>query len=158
MIIINEKRRNNTWSYGRQQQSFEMSNAVFYFSWIRLSIWKMNNSVSFSRKLLLHNAHREPKDWLFAWKPSGSTWLLALMVCVSLQGQTLSHTVTSQHSSSKVEGLRAATPYAVQVRARTVAGYGRYSNPMDFSTSLHSTDSPPPPLQPVLDDLLLQFS
>lgn len=52
----------------------------------------------------------------------------------------MSHTVTSQHSSAKVEGLRAATPYVVQVRARTVAGYGRYSNPMDFSTSLHSTD------------------
>lgn len=53
----------------------------------------------------------------------------------------MSHTVTSQHSSAKVEGLRAATPYVVQVRARTVAGYGRYSNPMDFSTSLHSTDN-----------------
>lgn len=51
----------------------------------------------------------------------------------------MSHTVTSQHSSAKVEGLRAATPYMVQVRARTVAGYGRYSNPMDFSTGLHST-------------------
>ncbi|XP_022610516.1 ephrin type-B receptor 3-like [Seriola dumerili] len=50
----------------------------------------------------------------------------------------MSHTVTAQHSSAKVEGLRAATPYVVQVRARTVAGYGRYSNPMDFSTSLHS--------------------
>lgn len=50
----------------------------------------------------------------------------------------MSHTVTSQQSSANVEGLRAATPYVVQVRARTVAGYGRYSNPMDFSTSLHS--------------------
>lgn len=58
----------------------------------------------------------------------------------------MSHTVTSQHSSAKVEGLRAATSYLVQVRARTVAGYGRYSNPMDFSTSLHSTDNLPPPL------------
>ena len=52
----------------------------------------------------------------------------------------MSHTVTAQHSSAKVEGLRAATPYVVQVRARTVAGYGRYSNPMDFSTSLHSKE------------------
>lgn len=57
-----------------------------------------------------------------------------------LQGQIMSHTVTAQHSSAKVDGLRAATPYVVQVRARTVAGYGRYSNPMDFSTtSLNST-------------------
>lgn len=53
----------------------------------------------------------------------------------------MSHTVTSQHSSAKVEGLRAATPYVVQVRARTVAGYGRYSNPMDISTGLHSKTS-----------------
>ncbi|MEQ2296409.1 hypothetical protein AMECASPLE_024575, partial [Ameca splendens] len=53
-------------------------------------------------------------------------------------GQVMTHTVTSQHSSAKVEGLRPATAYVVQVRARTVAGYGRYSNPMDFSTNLHS--------------------
>lgn len=57
----------------------------------------------------------------------------------------MSHTVTAQHSSARVEGLRAATPYVVQVRARTVAGYGRYSNPMDFSTSLHSTPTSPQP-------------
>ena len=62
------------------------------------------------------------------------------MICAPLQGQGMSHTVTAQHSSAKVEGLRGATPYVVQVRARTVAGYGRYSNPMDFSTSLHSKD------------------
>lgn len=51
----------------------------------------------------------------------------------------MSHTVTAQHSSTRVEGLRAATPYIIQVRARTVAGYGHYSIPMDFSTSIHST-------------------
>lgn len=62
---------------------------------------------------------------------------------MSPQGKAMSHTVTSQHSSAKVEGLRAATPYVVQVRARTVAGYGRYSNPMDFSTSLHSRENIP---------------
>ena len=67
----------------------------------------------------------------------------------------MSHTVTSQHSSAKVEGLKAASPYVVQVRARTVAGYGRYSNPMDFSTSLHSTDSLSAASQFVLHDLLL---
>lgn len=70
----------------------------------------------------------------------------------------MSHTVTSQHSSAKVEGLRAATPYVVQVRARTVAGYGRYSNPMDFSTSIHSTDHLSHASHSFLDDLLLRFS
>ncbi|XP_074506777.1 ephrin type-B receptor 3 [Sebastes fasciatus] len=75
-------------------------------------------------------------SWLPPEKPNGV--ILDYEIKYHERGQAMSHTVTAQHSSSKVEGLRAATPYVVQVRARTVAGYGRYSNPMDFSTSLHS--------------------
>uniref|UniRef100_A0A3Q1JHA5 Ephrin type-B receptor 3 n=1 Tax=Anabas testudineus TaxID=64144 RepID=A0A3Q1JHA5_ANATE len=76
-------------------------------------------------------------SWLPPEKPNGV--ILDYEIKYHERGQAMSHTVTSQHSSAKVEGLKAATPYVVQVRARTVAGYGRYSNPMDFSTSLHST-------------------
>ena len=54
------------------------------------------------------------------------------------QGEAFSHTVTAQHSSARVEGLKAGTAYTVQVRARTVAGYGRYSFPAEFSTNEHS--------------------
>ncbi|XP_040027471.1 ephrin type-B receptor 3 [Gasterosteus aculeatus] len=75
-------------------------------------------------------------SWLPPEKPNGV--ILDYEIKYHERGQAMSHTVTSQHSSAKVEGLRAATSYLVQVRARTVAGYGRYSNPMDFSTSLHS--------------------
>ncbi|XP_029309065.1 LOW QUALITY PROTEIN: ephrin type-B receptor 3 [Cottoperca gobio] len=75
-------------------------------------------------------------SWLPPEKPNGV--ILDYEIKYQERGQAMSHTVTSQHSSAKVEGLRAASPYVVQVRARTVAGYGRYSNPMDFSTSLHS--------------------
>ncbi|XP_026231182.1 ephrin type-B receptor 3 [Anabas testudineus] len=75
-------------------------------------------------------------SWLPPEKPNGV--ILDYEIKYHERGQAMSHTVTSQHSSAKVEGLKAATPYVVQVRARTVAGYGRYSNPMDFSTSLHS--------------------
>ncbi|XP_037538087.1 ephrin type-B receptor 3 [Nematolebias whitei] len=75
-------------------------------------------------------------SWLPPEKPNGV--ILDYEIKYQERGQAMSHTVTSQHSSAKVDGLRAATPYVVQVRARTVAGYGRYSNPMDFSTSLHS--------------------
>ncbi|XP_070701431.1 ephrin type-B receptor 3 [Pempheris klunzingeri] len=75
-------------------------------------------------------------SWLPPEKPNGV--ILDYEIKYHERGQAMSHTVTSQHSSAKVEGLRAATPYVVQVRARTVAGYGRYSNPMDFGTSLHS--------------------
>ncbi|XP_028448448.1 ephrin type-B receptor 3 isoform X2 [Perca flavescens] len=75
-------------------------------------------------------------SWLPPEKPNGV--ILDYEIKYHERGQAMSHTVTSQHSSAKVEGLKATTPYVVQVRARTVAGYGRYSNPMDFSTSLHS--------------------
>ncbi|XP_034559183.1 ephrin type-B receptor 3 [Notolabrus celidotus] len=75
-------------------------------------------------------------SWLPPEKPNGV--ILDYEIKYHERGQVMSHTVTSQHSSAKVEGLRASTPYVVQVRARTVAGYGRYSNPIDFSTSLHS--------------------
>ncbi|XP_077389474.1 ephrin type-B receptor 3b isoform X14 [Festucalex cinctus] len=54
------------------------------------------------------------------------------------QGEAIAHTMTAQRSNARVEGLKAGTPYVVQVRARTVAGYGRYSSPADFSTNLQS--------------------
>ena len=44
--------------------------------------------------------------------------------------------MTAQRSSARIEGLNPRTSYVVQVRARTVAGYGRYSSPTDFSTNL----------------------
>ncbi|XP_061832011.1 ephrin type-B receptor 3-like isoform X8 [Nerophis lumbriciformis] len=57
------------------------------------------------------------------------------------QGEAIAHTMTAQRSNARIEGLKAGTPYVVQVRARTVAGYGRYSSPADFSTNLQ-TDPP----------------
>uniref|UniRef100_A0A671NW35 Ephrin type-B receptor 3 n=1 Tax=Sinocyclocheilus anshuiensis TaxID=1608454 RepID=A0A671NW35_9TELE len=44
---------------------------------------------------------------------------------------TIAHTMTAQRSSARIEGLKPGTPYVVQVRARTVAGYGRYSTDAD---------------------------
>uniref|UniRef100_UPI0037E868F6 ephrin type-B receptor 3-like isoform X6 n=1 Tax=Semicossyphus pulcher TaxID=241346 RepID=UPI0037E868F6 len=61
------------------------------------------------------------------------------------QGEAIAHTMTAQRSNARIEGLKAGTPYVVQVRARTVAGYGRYSSPADFSTNLQT--DPPKPLQ-----------
>lgn len=54
------------------------------------------------------------------------------------QGEAIAHTMTAQRSNARIEGLKARTPYVVQVRARTVAGYGRYSSPADFSTNFKS--------------------
>ncbi|XP_078523168.1 ephrin type-B receptor 3-like isoform X4 [Lissotriton helveticus] len=44
-------------------------------------------------------------------------------------------TVTSQNNRVRLDGLKAETVYMVQVRARTVAGYGSYSLPMEFQTA-----------------------
>lgn len=55
------------------------------------------------------------------------------------QGEAIAHTMTAQRSNARIEGLKAGTSYVVQVRARTVAGYGRYSSPAHFSTNLQST-------------------
>ncbi|XP_068137429.1 ephrin type-B receptor 3 isoform X3 [Hyperolius riggenbachi] len=50
------------------------------------------------------------------------------------------NTVTSQRTSVRMEGLFPDTIYVVQVRARTVAGYGAYSDPREFQTSAEDGD------------------
>ncbi|XP_035278599.1 ephrin type-B receptor 3-like isoform X7 [Anguilla rostrata] len=79
-------------------------------------------------------------SWLPPEKPNGIILDYEIKYHEKLQGQgeAIAHTVTAQRSSARVEGLKAGTSYVVQVRARTVAGYGRYSSPADFSTNLQS--------------------
>lgn len=52
------------------------------------------------------------------------------------QGQSdgIANTVTSQQNTVRLDGLTANSMYVVQVRARTVAGYGQYSLPVEFQT------------------------
>lgn len=45
-----------------------------------------------------------------------------------------SSVVRSQTNTVRLEGLRAGTMYEVQVRARTVAGFGKFSGKMCFQT------------------------
>lgn len=40
----------------------------------------------------------------------------------------------SQTNTARIDGLRPGMVYVVQVRARTVAGYGKYSGKMCFQT------------------------
>ena len=40
----------------------------------------------------------------------------------------------SQTNTARIEGLRPGMVYVVQVRARTVAGYGKFSGKMCFQT------------------------
>uniref|UniRef100_A0A8B9L2H6 Ephrin type-B receptor 3 n=1 Tax=Astyanax mexicanus TaxID=7994 RepID=A0A8B9L2H6_ASTMX len=76
-------------------------------------------------------------SWLPPEKPNGI--ILDYEIKYHEKGEAISHTMTAQRSSARIEGLKPGTPYVVQVRARTVAGYGRYSSPADFSTN-HQTD------------------
>lgn len=78
----------------------------------------------------------ELPDALF-WVLAGFIWLV-LSLFPQDQGEAIAHTMTAQRSSARIEGLKPGTSYVVQVRARTVAGYGRYSSPTDFSTNHQS--------------------
>jgi len=59
------------------------------------------------------------------------------LTVLSLQSQSSvlnSSVVLSETTNVVLEGLRPGTGYVVQVRARTVAGYGAYSKEMLFQT------------------------
>ncbi|XP_070262764.1 ephrin type-B receptor 3 isoform X3 [Myotis yumanensis] len=51
------------------------------------------------------------------------------------KSEGIASTVTSQKNSVQLDGLRPEARYVVQVRARTVAGYGQYSHPAEFETT-----------------------
>uniref|UniRef100_A0A673HQR0 Ephrin type-B receptor 3 n=1 Tax=Sinocyclocheilus rhinocerous TaxID=307959 RepID=A0A673HQR0_9TELE len=76
-------------------------------------------------------------SWLPPEKPNGI--ILDYEIKYHEKGEAIAHTMTAQRSSARIEGLKPGTPYVVQIRARTVAGYGRYSSPTDFSTN-HQAD------------------
>uniref|UniRef100_A0AAX7TLG1 Ephrin type-B receptor 3 n=1 Tax=Astatotilapia calliptera TaxID=8154 RepID=A0AAX7TLG1_ASTCA len=72
-------------------------------------------------------------SWLPPEKPNGIILDYEIKYHEKDQGEAIAHTMTAQRSNARIEGLKAGTPYVVQVRARTVAGYGRYSSPADFT-------------------------
>ncbi|XP_046893135.1 ephrin type-B receptor 3-like isoform X3 [Hypomesus transpacificus] len=80
-------------------------------------------------------------SWLPPEKPNGIILDYEIKYHEKDQAEAIAHTMTAQRSSARIEGLKQSTPYVVQVRARTVAGYGRYSSPADFSTNQNSTFS-----------------
>uniref|UniRef100_A0A8C6S7X4 Ephrin type-B receptor 3 n=1 Tax=Neogobius melanostomus TaxID=47308 RepID=A0A8C6S7X4_9GOBI len=69
-------------------------------------------------------------SWLPPEKPNGIILDYEIKYHEKDQGEAIAHTMTAQRSNARIE-----------VRARTVAGYGRYSMPADFSTNLQ-TDPP----------------
>uniref|UniRef100_A0A8C6W0J6 Ephrin type-B receptor 3 n=1 Tax=Nothobranchius furzeri TaxID=105023 RepID=A0A8C6W0J6_NOTFU len=89
--------------------------------------------------LMAASASTMSLSWLPPEKPNGIILDYEIKYHEKDQGEAIAHTMTAQRSNARIEGLKAGTPYVVQVRARTVAGYGRYSSPADFSTNLQST-------------------
>uniref|UniRef100_A0AAY4CX30 Ephrin type-B receptor 3 n=1 Tax=Denticeps clupeoides TaxID=299321 RepID=A0AAY4CX30_9TELE len=81
--------------------------------------------------LLGATANTMSLSWLPPERPNGI--ILDYEIKYHEKGEAIAHTMTAQRSSARIEGLKPATPYVVQVRARTVAGYGRYSSPADFT-------------------------
>uniref|UniRef100_A0A8C1JTQ0 Ephrin type-B receptor 3 n=1 Tax=Cyprinus carpio TaxID=7962 RepID=A0A8C1JTQ0_CYPCA len=65
-------------------------------------------------------------SWLPPEKPNG------IILDYEIKYHEKVRASVTQRSSARIEGLKPGTPYVVQVRARTVAGYGRYSSPTDF--------------------------
>lgn len=59
---------------------------------------------------------------------------VALSGCPQDHNEYNSSMARSQTNTARLEGLRPGMVYVVQVRARTVAGYGKYSGKMCFQT------------------------
>uniref|UniRef100_A0A8D2PVN7 Ephrin type-B receptor 3 n=1 Tax=Zosterops lateralis melanops TaxID=1220523 RepID=A0A8D2PVN7_ZOSLA len=72
-------------------------------------------------------------SWTPPERPNGI--ILDYEIKYSEKNDGIANTVTSQKNSVRLDGLKANARYMVQVRARTVAGYGRYSLPTEFQTT-----------------------
>lgn len=68
------------------------------------------------------------------WSCGGTFSSLSQPPLQSLSSVQNSSVVQSKTPSVVLEGLKLGTGYVVQVRARTVAGYGAYSKEMLFQT------------------------
>lgn len=68
----------------------------------------------------------------------GGLWATTSLTVFSVPRQELSEynatAIKSPTNTVTVQGLKAGAIYVFQVRARTVAGYGRYSGKMYFQT------------------------
>lgn len=69
-----------------------------------------------------------------------STTLSGLFFLFQDHAEINSTVLRSQTNTARVEGLRSGTVYVVQVRARTVAGFGKYSSKMCFQTLTDGKD------------------
>ncbi|XP_018430552.1 PREDICTED: ephrin type-B receptor 3 isoform X2 [Nanorana parkeri] len=92
---------------------------------------------------IVQSDDRSAGSLTLSWAPPESPNGIILDYEIKYYAKGLSgagNTVTSQRTSVRMEGLFPDTVYVVQVRARTVAGYGGYSEPREFDTSAEDGD------------------
>ncbi|XP_078267046.1 ephrin type-B receptor 3b isoform X2 [Rhinoraja longicauda] len=77
-------------------------------------------------------------SWLAPEKPNGIILDYELKYREKDQDESSASTITSQKNTIRIDGLKPTAFYGVQVRARTVAGYGKYSETADFQTLMES--------------------
>jgi hypothetical protein len=88
-----------------------------------------------------------PMSWSSSgqWAP-GPLWATPSLTIFSVPWQELSEfnatAIKSPTNTATVQGLKAGAIYVFQVRARTVAGYGRYSGKMYFQTMTEGEQNP----------------
>lgn len=102
-------------------------------------VWVCNSLTGRERRIENHRwlssglTHPKWQEWAL-----GPLWATALLTVFSVPWQELSEynatAIKSPTNTVTVQGLKAGAIYVFQVRARTVAGYGRYSGKMYFQT------------------------
>ncbi|XP_051873294.1 ephrin type-B receptor 3-like isoform X4 [Pristis pectinata] len=80
-------------------------------------------------------------SWLAPEKPNGIILDYELKYREKDQDESTASTITSQKNTIRIDGLKPTAFYGVQVRARTVAGYGKYSETVDFQTLTENENS-----------------
>uniref|UniRef100_A0A674CRQ9 receptor protein-tyrosine kinase n=1 Tax=Salmo trutta TaxID=8032 RepID=A0A674CRQ9_SALTR len=87
---------------------------------------------------IMHQVSSTMKSFTLSWpqpeQPNGIILDYELRFYEKDHAEMNSTMVRSETNTARVEGLRAGTVYVVQVRARTVAGFGKYSGKMCFQT------------------------
>ncbi|XP_041751907.1 ephrin type-B receptor 1 isoform X3 [Coregonus clupeaformis] len=87
---------------------------------------------------IMHQVSSTMKSFTLSWpqpeQPNGIILDYELRFYEKDHAEINSTMVHSETNTARVEGLRAGTVYVVQVRARTVAGFGKYSGKMCFQT------------------------
>ncbi|XP_016147362.1 ephrin type-B receptor 1-like [Sinocyclocheilus grahami] len=87
---------------------------------------------------IMHQVSSTMKSITLSWpqpeQPNGIILDYELLYYEKELSEVNSTQVRSQTNTARVDGLRPGTMYVMQVRARTVAGFGKYSSKMCFQT------------------------